>query len=217
MKDNWLYRSIMGADETTPARPIPKVPIIDDPQPLSVTKPTAATEALIDQLKRDAAIEAICGSEVLALLKKNPALQPADPRAQPAQSTLTYDASFPDLPKPVGDPRKPVCDCGCRYCRTQDHRNCDANPRCEFAHLGVLDDILPASEEIKREFQQAAMSHQQERLGKSRLAKHKGALAPAVSEFRTRLVPYSARVPDKLWENLANAMAADVATGLATL
>jgi hypothetical protein len=209
MSSNWVFNSIFG--ELPVATPtVPPCPIIDDPQPLSTTQRSPETDRLIRQLETESAIEAICGSEVSAMVK-NSAWQPASPRAQSAPSTLTYESIFPDLPAPVSDPRLPQCDCGCQMCRTGGCKNCLANPRCELSALaGPLSDILPVDEKTGAELHQAALSRQQERLGKSRLAKHKHALAPLVAKFKSDLRPYSARVPDKLFERVLDSAASYV-------
>lgn len=147
---NWLLESILGESPVASSTVAP-CPIVDDPQPLIVSKRSAETNRLIDGLKRDAAIKAICGQEVAALVKEYSAVSPDTP------ATVS-------LPEPTKINPDSNCQCPCAMCRSGSGcYNCSANPKCDFHSLTILDGILPVDEKTASEFRQAAASRQRER------------------------------------------------------
>jgi hypothetical protein len=198
MGKNWIYDSIMGSDEPTPARPIPAVPIVDDRRVLAVSKQSAATDRLIRQLETESALKAVY-PEVWDMMK-NPSPSPVEP------STTTYNSpTHFALPQPTPDMRRPVCSCSCQHCRTQMHQNCDADKPCPQSGVGLLVDILDVSEEVKEEFRNAVRDRQR----KARVTKHHPHLAALVNKFKSSTRAYG--VNDALFARVVDRMTAYMA------
>jgi hypothetical protein len=100
-------------------------------------------------------------------------------------------------------------------CRSGGCKNCLANPRCEFSGISVLDDLIPVDSKEQEKLVQAASAAQKTRIAKNRILKHRSGLAPLVAKFKSDLRPYSARVPDKLFERVLDSAADYVAANVA--
>ncbi len=178
---DWLLKHLIG-DLPVTSPVVAKLPIIDDKPSLSQWKPSAAAERLFQRLELERTVKAIFDDDQMA---KAVSIEAFDNRTLQDDTQPKQPTSYPDLPQAI-DPRKKQCDCDCPFCRTQNCKNCDANPRCEFAALeGPLSDILPVDAEMR----QAAKAHQQKRFDGDRLRKHKRALLPMVQQFRKALWP----------------------------
>ncbi|HLX84838.1 MAG TPA: hypothetical protein VKR59_13125 [Terriglobales bacterium] len=103
-------------------------------------------------LHQEHAIKAIFGDEFLAMMKaENPS-----PAIEPATSTYRGQPSLTaPVPERINDPRKPVCACGCQFCRTQDCINCDGDEPCSQSHGGYEVAILDVGDQIREEFASA--------------------------------------------------------------
>jgi len=208
MEQSLLYRSIMGDDEPTPARPIPIVPIIDDRRVLAVTKRSATTDRLIERLTAERAITSIFDDEMLSMMK--------DSTPQPQITLNTYPQLPAPVPEHVSDPRSVQCACDCFFCRSgSGHYNCQADEKCALYHLDVLSHLMPCDPVEETKVRRAALEARAKKIAQDRIAKHRSNLAPFVAKFKNDLRPYSTRVNPVLWENLLTAMASDVAKGLA--
>jgi hypothetical protein len=207
MEKNWIYDSIMGSDEPTPARPVPAVPIIDTREILSAPKRTDSLTRLLGIAERDAALKAVY-PEVWAMVK--------DSAPEPQITLNTYPQT--PLPEPTKiDPRgESPCECGCRQCLAGACFDCQQTPRCEFSSLRILDELIPVDPERHQEEMEQAAKRQRNRIAQDRIAKHKRNLAPMIADFKKSLWPYSARIDGALWDRLTAAMASDVAKGLAS-
>ena len=202
---NFDYTAIFGYDEPTPARPVPTIPIIDAPNPLTAQPRSKALTRLLQRTERDAAIKAIYGQEMLDLIK-NPVhpvtLPPAVNALRPPISTNTFDPprrtqAHSDLPeaetgKDVRPRVHPPCDCDCGMCETGGCWNCLGNPRCQYARADLLDRMKPKpdadeeedAEEIEAEFLRAARSKE---TAQDRFTRHRTALKTMADEFAKRV------------------------------
>ncbi len=210
---NRLIRDIIG-EIPEPARPEIKLPIIDDdPTKREPYRPSPAAERLFRQLELESAMEKIYGErEVVNMMKAAVSTGAFDNRAlQDDTQARTGGVKFPALPQAT-DPRKKQCFCDCQFCRTQNCKNCNASPRCEFAALeGPLSDILPVDQEML----QAAHERQQKRFAGDSLRKHKRALLPAIHQFRKALWPKPSARIDQAVDAVANAAAEYVTRAVA--
>lgn len=215
MSSNWLYKEIMGEDPV-PARPEIRIPIIDDPLPLKPWKPTAAGERLFQQLDLERTVREIfgdeAGREMVSMMKAAPA--GLDNRTLQDDSQVTPPAPF-TMPKPVRDPRRRQCFCPCQQCVRQSCASCLGDPKCEFSHLGVMDDIVPVDSETEAEMRAAAASKQLGRLRKARVERHRHGLEPTFEKFRNAIpYGYTPRVIDAV-NKVQDAMAEYVTSAVA--
>jgi hypothetical protein len=207
MEKSWIYRSIMGDDEPTPARPIPAVPIVDTREILDAPKRTDSLTRLLRIAERDAALKAVY-PEVWAMMK--------DSTPQPQITLNTYSQT--PLPEPTKiDPRgESPCECECRQCLAGACFDCQQTPCCEFSSIRILDELIPVDPEQHQEEMEQAAKRQRNRIAQDRITKHKRNVKPLVDTLKSDLWPRGKRVNPVLWENLLTAMASDVAKGLAS-
>lgn len=207
---NWLHNLI--GPFTTPPK-LAKIPFVDDPEG-AVHAPTsaavrAATDAFLRKKEQEETWYTIFGEP----LAKSPPAGLDNRSLQDDTQPRQGESKFPDLPRAT-DPRRKTCFCSCPNCVRQDCRNCVADEKCEFAHIGVLDDILPVDPETEAELRQAARNRQVGRLRKARVAKHREGLEPAIRKFRNQL-PYSSSRIDAALEAVSAAMAQYVTCAVA--
>ncbi len=210
--NDWLFRSIMRSilgDEPTPARPLAKLPFVDDEDSLeSALRPPSSQvarlqgAAFLKRKEQEETWKAIFGYD----LTKD---------VTPIDQNTTYPTqrqTHLELPEPIRDPRRPLCDCMCEFCERQDCRNCCAEDRCPQSGEGLLSEIMDIGEAVREVFRQAA----RDRARQSKLDQHKKALRPMVRAFRNEF-PYRSVKIDEAVDRVVDAAADYVADVTATV
>jgi hypothetical protein len=201
MNKNWLFTSIFGDEEPSPSRSLPRIPIVDDAPPLFPRARNPRTDALIQKLETESAIKAVCGAEVLELMKD----RPGDPRVEPSYNTYVQQDLRIPVPEHVADPRKIECQCSCPMCQSGSGCwNClgdEGGVKCEFHSLSFLTELMPVSNEQRdAEMAQAAKRQRVRFARRSQTAakRHREGLAPAFKKLRDSIPYSSARIDEAL-------------------